>query len=317
MSLFDKIQPILVVLSVVVGLVLARFEWLTAPAAVTIAPLLAVMLYATFLPMPLKQFGRAGRNLKVTTTSLAMNFLWTPVFAWGLGALFLYDTPDLWLGLIMLMVTPCTDWYLIFTGIAGGDVALAIALLPINLVLQILLLPLYLLIFAGTLVELDPQILLSSVVWILVIPLLMAIASRKLVIYCQGNAGMEKLFPKMAILQVLCLNLAIMAIFTSEGNVILQRPELLLKLLLPVILFFFVNLILGQGIGRCLQFSNKEIVCLNCTTLARNSPISLAIAASTFPHRPLIALTLAIGPLIELPILVIISQILLFIQKRK
>jgi ACR3 family arsenite transporter len=66
--------------------------------------------------------------LAVALASLSINFLWTPIFAWGLGAVFLSDLPDLWVGLLMLMVTPCTDWYLVFTGIAGGNVVLATAL---------------------------------------------------------------------------------------------------------------------------------------------------------------------------------------------
>lgn len=94
----------------------------------------------------LEQVNRASKAvLAVALASLSINFLWTPIFAWGLGAVFLSDLPDLWVGLLMLMVTPCTDWYLVFTGIAGGNVVLATALLPVNLVLQVLLLPVYLL----------------------------------------------------------------------------------------------------------------------------------------------------------------------------
>ncbi len=308
MSLFDKLQPFFVLLSVLVGLILAQVSGLPQIAKSLIVPLLAMMLYATFLPMPLQQVGRAFRNLNVTIASLSMNFLWTPVLAWGLGAVFLRDTPDLWVGLIMLMVTPCTDWYLVFTSIAGGDVSLATALLPLNLVLQIILLPIYLLVFARTIVESNSQILFGSILWVLVLPLLIAFLSRRWASHWWGKEWLHQQVPKITALQVICLNIAIMAIFTAESQALFERPELLLQLLPPLLLFFWINFWVAQELGRRLQLSYATRVCLIYTTLARNSPLSLAIAASTFPDRPLISLTLVISPLVELPILMLISQ---------
>jgi ACR3 family arsenite efflux pump ArsB len=316
MSFFDKAQPFLVLLSVLMGLAMAQSEGLSHFAPSLITPLLAIMLYATFLSIPLRQFGRVLQNFKVALASLITNFAWTPLFAWGLGALFLRDSPDLWVGLVMLMVTPCTDWYLVFTGVARGDVALATALLPLNLILQILLLPLYLLLFAGTLVELQPLQLFRSLVWVLLVPLFAAAICRGLLLQMTGKARFEQILTKISVLQIFSLNLAIVAIFAANGTLLIQHPELLLKLLVPVMLFFVINFALAGWIGRWLQFSYEEFACFSCTTLARNSPLSLAIAASTFPHRPLISLSLVIGPLIELPVMVLISQLLLMIRRR-
>ncbi|MGQ9865376.1 MAG: arsenic resistance protein [Pseudanabaenaceae cyanobacterium] len=248
--------------------------------------------------------------------SLATNFIWTPIFAWLLGAVFLRDAPDLGVGLIMLMVTPCTDWYIVFTGVAGGDVVLATALLPINLILQVLLLPMYLLIFAGTLVDINPNQLFESVFLVLLIPLLIAVISRNFLLWKKGQIWIEKIAAKIAAIQIPSLNLTIISIFASEGNALVQHPRLSLKILVPVCLFFLVNFIAAYRVGHCLQFSYEEFACFSCTTLARNSPLSLAIAASAFPHRPLIALPLVIGPLIELPIMVLVSQFLLKIRRR-
>lgn len=316
MNKLDKAQPFLVILSVFTGLILAQIPEIANFAPIVIVPLLALMLYLTFLPIPLKNFGRALQNFKVALTSLAINFLWTPLFSWGLGAIFLQNEPDLWVGLIMLMVTPCTDWYLVFTGIAGGDIVLATALLPLNLILQVFLLPIYLLIFAGTLVEINTAQLFETVIWILFIPLVLATASRKLIQWNKGNIWFERFASKVNIIQILSLNLAIISIFASEGNDLIQYPEVVLKIFIPVIIFFVVNFILAYQIGRKLHFSYSEFVCLSCTTLARNSPLSLAIAASAFPEQPLIVLTLVIGPLIELPILVLLSQFMLRIRRK-
>jgi len=313
MTWFDKAQPFLILLSVGIGVLLAQMSWITELAPSIIVPLLALMLYATFLPLPLRNFWQTLQKPKVVSASLATNFIWTPIFAWILGAVFLRDAPDLWVGLIMLMVTPCTDWYIVFTGIAGGDVMLA---LPINLILQVILLPIYLLIFAGTLVEVDLNQLLESVFLVLLIPLLAAVISRNLLSWKKGQSWIEEMSSKIALFQILSLNLAVISIFALEGNALVQNPNLLLKIFVSVCIFFLVDFIVACRVGRYLKFSSEEFVCFSCTTLARNSPLSLAIAASALPHQPLTVLTLVIGPLIELPIMVFISQFLLRIRRR-
>ena len=103
--------------------------------------------------------------------------------------------------------------------------------------------------------------------------------------------------------------------FASQGKYLLQNMNVVLLLLIPVLLFFIINFVLGQFIGRVMRLSYKDTVSLNLTTLARNSPVALAIAVTAFPDEPLIALALVIGPLIELPVLACVSQVLLLLRK--
>lgn len=104
--------------------------------------------------------------------------------------------------------------------------------------------------------------------------------------------------------------------FASQGGYLIKNINVVYTLLIPVLLFFLINFLVGRYISRLLKFSHKDSVSLNLTTLARNSPIALAIAVTAFPDQPLIALALVIGPLIELPLLAVISQILLFIGRQ-
>jgi len=311
MTRLERFQPLLILTAVLLGLGLAQIAGVSAVASTLITPLLMGMLYAAFLPISLRHFGSAFRNYRVTFTSLSINFLWTPLLAWGLGALFLADAPDLRVGLLMLMFTPCTDWYLVFTGIAKGNVGLATALLPLNFVLQMVLLPVYLAVFAQSLVSLNLWVLGSKVAIVLFVPLALALLSRFILVRWQGSTWLADHLPKVAIAQLLCLNLAIAAIFAAEGATLIQRPDLLLRLMVPIGLFFIINFVLAQQVGRVLKLAYPEVACLTCTTLARNSPVALAVAASAFSDRPLIALALVIGPLLELPILALVSQVLL------
>ncbi|MFB6275367.1 MAG: arsenic resistance protein, partial [Halothece sp.] len=220
------------------------------------------------------------------------------------------------LGLLMLLVTPCTDWYLVFTGIAKGDVALASALLPLNAILQLVLLPIYLWGLGGSLVNLAPTPLLMSIIFVFLLPLGLAMVTRYILGEKWDEESWQILLKRVETGQLFALNGAIAAIFAAEGGVILQQPAILLQLLPTLALFYSLNFVLIQGLGRFFQFSYPQLACLSCTTLARNSPVALAIATSAFSHRPLISLALVVGPLIELPILALVSQILLQQQKR-
>lgn len=195
----------------------------------------------------------------------------TPVFAYLLGKVFFGGSIDIRIGLLMLLVTPCTDWYLVFTGLSNGNVELGMSILPLNLILHIVLLPVYLFIFIGSEVQMDALGIVSSTVFVLIIPFLASLVTK-----------------------ALTKNRESFASFLEKQSDNLQ------------LLF----LCLAQLVGRKMGFAKPDIVALNFTTLARNSPLSLAIAVATFPDRPLISLALVIGPLIELPVLSVISGIL-------
>ncbi len=315
MDTVNKFQTLIILLSVAIGIVIGQVSFFALNSEYFILPFLVIMLYSVFIQIPLSDIKNSLKNLKFTFTAISINFIWTPIFAWLLGYIFLRNSPEIWIGFLMLMVTPCTDWYLIFTGIAKGNVALGSSILPTNFILQILLLPLYLFVLGKSVVDIDVMSLLKGMIYVLILPLVLAHFSRNFILKSKGNEFLEQaVIPKLASLQSIFLNLAIVAMFASQGKLLIENYHVLLMLLLPVLIFFTVNFIAVQFIGRFLKFNYEDLVALNLTTLARNSPIALAIAVASFPGQPLIALALIIGPLIELPVLATISQVLLKIK---
>lgn len=317
MSNLEKFQTLIILLAVGAGLLLGQIEVVKVYAEYVIVPALAAMLYGLFLSIPLKDLTKGFKNKRFAIGSLAINFLWTPVLAWLLGYFLLSEHPYLWIGFIMLMVTPCTDWYLIFTQIAKGNVALSTAILPVNLILQVLLLPLYLFLFSGVSGSIDPSTLWKSILIVLVAPFLLAQLTGIKMLNSDGRISLkERLIPFFTNAQLAFLCLAIAAMFATQGEYLLDNPEMLYLMLIPVMAFFLINYFFSQMIGSLLKFSYQDKVSLSMTTLARNSPIALAIAVTAFPHQPLIALALVIGPLIELPMLVLVSQTMLFLRRK-
>lgn len=315
MSILEKSQTLVILMAVVFGLLLGQINVVESYAGGFIIPFLLLMLYGLFLSIPLKNIKTAFKNIKFMSISSVINFLWTPLLAWGLGSLFLSDNPALWLGFILLLVTPCTDWYLIFTSIAKGNVSLATSVLPVNLILQVILLPVYLFIFAGTMQIVEFTTIIESVVLVLFLPLLLANLTRFL-LKNKKEVLDKKIIPIFGYLQIIFLSLAIVAMFASQGSHLLGNFEVIIIMVVPLLLFFIINFIVGQTIGKVLNFSYEDTTSLNLTIIARNSPIALAIVITAFPNEPLIALALVVGPLIELPVLALISQVLLAIRRK-
>ncbi|WP_158736045.1 arsenic resistance protein [Alteribacillus sp. YIM 98480] len=315
MNVVEKLYTFIIFLSVIIGISIGQVERIQMNAGSFISPLLVAMLYITFLQIPIGDIRNAFKNIKFTYISVTINFIWTPFLAWLLASLFLGDQPALYIGFIMLMVTPCTDWYLIFTGIAKGNTALSTAILPLNLILQVVLLPIYLLLFGGTKGIIDLAFFGESILIVLFVPFALAIFTKGFLRNKQQFR--EKLISNLSVLPIIFLSTAIIAMFASQGQLLLNNLELMWQITVPIILFFAFNFIITQKIGQWMKFAYPDRTSLSLTTLARNSPIALAIALTAFPEQPLIALTLVIGPLLELPILASITQHILWISKGK
>ncbi|MFX0538126.1 arsenic resistance protein [Ornithinimicrobium sp. Y1847] len=134
-----------VLLGLLVGTLLPGLgEWTSA----LVWPVLALLLYATFTQLPLVSIAHAFRDGRFLAAALIGNFVLVPVVVWGLVSL-VPDDPALRLGLLLVLLVPCTDWFITFTQLGRGDAGRATALTPISLLLQLLLLPVYLWLLAG------------------------------------------------------------------------------------------------------------------------------------------------------------------------
>ncbi|MDR0539154.1 MAG: bile acid:sodium symporter [Spirochaetaceae bacterium] len=271
---------------------------------------LMTMLFFVFLTINIKEITKSFYNVRFSLSALIINFVWTPLFALLLSKIFMAGHSDLQTGFIMLMVTPCTDWYLIFTGLANGSTVLGSSILPLNLVLQIVLLPVYLFLFMGKIISFDGTIIIKSIVFVLIIPLVSANLIKIMFNKISLKHILETILTKSDDIQFLLLCLAIISMFASQGALLLEHLEIFLNVFPPLMLFFIFNFALAFFTGKKLRLPASGIIPLIFTTSARNSPVALAIAAITFPLQPVISLVLVIGPLIELPVLAVNSILL-------
>lgn len=310
MDLIEKLEPIIIFSAVVIGLIFSNIDIIAQNSEYLINIFLCLMLYGLFLEVPLNELKDSFKNVKFTSTSLIINFLWTPLFGYFLGSLFLKGNLDIVIGFFMLILTPCTDWYLVFTKMAKGDVKLSLSILPSNLVLQIILLPIYLVIFFSSANTMDYSQLAYSLLIVIVIPFIAAQITK----FILNNNLQEKATELFTNLQIWFLSLAVFCIFASQGELLFNNLNSVVSIFIPLIIFFGVNVIIDLLVSQKVNFSYQEYASLTMTTLARNSPLALAIAINSFPGHELISIALVIGPLIELPVLYIVSKFCLWVK---
>jgi len=310
LALLDRLQPILLIGSIGLGLALAS---VSAGLGNALAPLVSIGVFAlicfVMLGIDLHTVAGAFSNRRFVVIAVGINFVVNPLLAWGLGSLFLRSEPDLFAGFILFLVTPCIGWYLIFTELADGDTALGVSLLAVNIVLQILLLPVYLWLLAGRTVSIDTATISVSVVTYLVIPLglamsLRAIARRAGIDVDRALERAHVGYVKTAILMVI-----VVSMFASQADAIFANKGAVVRLVAPMIAFFALAFALSLAVGRAIAMPHPHVVALAFTTTSRNSEASLAIAATAFAS-PLVTVPVAIGPAIELPLLILMVRIL-------
>lgn len=315
-GLLDRTQPFLLLTAIALGLSLA---YLVPAFASLLTPLVTIgvflVIYFIMLGVTMHGIMHAFRRWKPTLIAIGINFLIVPLIAWTLGSLFLRNDPEIWVGLILYLVTPCIGWYLMFTELAKGDVELGISLLFWNVALQIVLLPVYMALLAGAVVQIELTNILQSVLLFLVLPLALAGVTRWFLRRLSIPLETAKAKIRLPYLKTITLMTVITAMFASQGAVLFENPSVVLKMILPGLLFFGIAFLIAIIASRIFQLTYPEFALLSFTTTARNSEVSLAVAVTAFAS-PLVALTVVIGPSIELPILILILRAVLAIREK-
>ena len=316
LGVLDRYQPLILIGSIAVGLGLAKIAPDVADRMLALVSVgVFALIYLVMLGVDLSGVLAAFTNRRFLATAAVINFGVNPLIAWALGTTFLGAEPDLRVGLILFLVTPCIGWYLIFTELAGGDARLGVSLLAINVTLQVLLLPLYLYVLAGTSVGVDIFAIARSIALYLLAPLLLAAVTRRIVSSSPTRLDEIELSVRLPYVKTGLLVLVIVAMFASQAEEVFDNPSVVVKLVIPFAAFFAISFCIAIVVGRALHLPYEETALLVFTTTSRNSEASLAIAATAFAS-PLVSLTVVMGPAIELPLLVLMVRVLIHLRPR-
>ncbi|WP_150911491.1 arsenic resistance protein [Marinobacter halotolerans] len=239
-------------------------------------PVLGVLLYATFTQIPLTHLARAFRDKRFNAALVLGNFLVMPGIVWLLMFLAPAD-PAVRLGILLVLLVPCTDWFISFTHLGGGDGTRAIAASPILLILQIVLLPLYLWLFLDE-AMVDANLaghLLPVFFGLILTPLLLAWLTEK---GAEKRPKVERLVSALGWLPVPALTLVVFLVAGSQIALVTESGGILWLLLVIFTLYLVAAALAGQLLSRIFDLPGARGRTLAYSFGTRNSFVVLPFA---------------------------------------
>lgn len=268
------------------------------PLEALTTPVLAVLLFATFLGIPLARLGRAFTGIRFVVTIVVVNFVAVPLVAFVLSR-FVVDDRGLLLGVLLVLLTPCVDYVIVFTGLAGGSKARLLAATPLLMLLQIVLLPGYLWLFAGadaaSAVELGP--FLFAFLVMIVVPLaaaaiVQALSRRWPAAHAVERSAANAMVPLMMLTLAVVVGSQIAAVGTEA---------LALARVVPIYLaFLVVMLAIGIAAGRLARLGTADTRAVVFSGAARNSLVVLPLALALPAELAIAPLAVVTQTLVEL-----------------
>lgn len=308
----ERLQPVMLAAAIVAGLATAAAAPDGAAHLVDlVAPFAFVAMLGVMLDMDPSAMARSWRRWRPMALALTLNILVAPAVAFALTRLFLGDVPAAALGLLLYLMLPCTGWYLLFTRMARGDLALGLNLLPWNLLLPAVLLFVYLPLLGRAGSPLDVPVFLRGVALFIVAPALLASAIRSL---SRRSTRVARLQSAMrGTVKAAAFLLLVFALFASQGGTLFGSGATLARLLMPASLFFGVMAGLAWWAATRLSLTADEAIAVTFTATARNAEVAIAVAATAF--GPAVAQATALAPMIELPVLVLLLRVVLGLKR--
>lgn len=245
-------------------------------------PMLAALLYTTFVQVPLLHVRDAFRDPRFLLATLLGNFMLIPLLVW-LALQWLPDTPALRLGVLLVLLVPCTDWFITFTQLGRGNTARAIAVTPLNLLLQLLLLPFYLWLMLPTAefsAALNTEEMLPAALALIGIPLVAAALTERWVEARTERAAWRE---RLGWWPVPLLAIVVFLIAGAQVGTVLDAGSVLLTVLPVFVGFLLVAALLALGLTRWLKLPTDQGRTLAFSLGTRNSfvvlPFALALPA--------------------------------------
>ncbi|RAN76303.1 arsenical-resistance protein [Bacillus sp. SRB_336] len=336
LSTLDRFLPAWIIAAMVAGLLLGKFIPVlnTALDAVKIGSVslpiavgLLVMMYPVLAKVRYNETGTVLADRKLLITSLVINWLAAPAFMFALAWIFIPDLPEYRTGLIIVGLARCIAMVMIWNDLACGDREAAAVLVLINSVFQVIafgalgwfylqVLPAWLGL-PTTSADFSFWAITASVLVFLGIPLLAGFLTRSVGERLKGRDWYEGRFlPKLGPWALYGLLFTITLLFALQGNTITSRPLDVLRIALPLLVYFVVVFGAGMVIGRALQLGYAKTTTLAFTASGNNFELAIAVAIGTFGVTSGQALAGVVGPLIEVPALVALVYAALWARKR-